>query len=166
MATNSRAAILSAIRGNLPQQRVEHPGIRTFQRPDGSLKTAFEEHLQQAGGAAHDVGSAAEAEAKLMALHPGAKVICSAVPEIVGTRRVETVCDPHELADVDVGVVRAQFGVAETGAVWLTEEDLIVDGLAFLSQHLVVLLDPNEIVADMHGLTHASVSIGQPTGAS
>jgi L-lactate dehydrogenase complex protein LldG len=150
MATNSRAAILSAIRGNLPQQRVEHPGIRTFQRPDGSLKTAFEEHLQQAGGAAHDVGSAAEAEAKLMALHPGAKVICSAVPEIVGTRRVETVCDPHELADVDVGVVRAQFGVAETGAVWLTEEDLIVDGLAFLSQHLIILLDPGQIVPDTH----------------
>jgi L-lactate dehydrogenase complex protein LldG len=48
-------------------------------------------------------------------------------------------------------VIRAQFGVAESGAVWLTEEDLIVTGLGFLSQHLVILLDPNEIVADMHG---------------
>src|ERR1700750_255004 len=142
MVTNSRAAILRAIRDNLPEQRVERPCIPIFQRPDGSLKTAFEQHLQQAGGAAHDLGSAAEAEAKLMALHPGAKVICSAVPEIVGTRRVKPVRDPHELADVDVGVVRAQFGVAESGAVWLTQEDLIVDGLAFLSQHLIILLDP------------------------
>ena len=85
-----------------------------------------------------------------MALYPGAMVICSAVPEIAGTRRVESVRDPHELADVDVGVVRAQFGVAESGAVWLTQEDLVVDGLGFLSQHLVVLLDPEQIVADMH----------------
>jgi hypothetical protein len=67
-----------------------------------------------------------------------------------GTRRVHTIHDPHELADVDVGVVRAQFGVAETGAVWLTQEDLMVDALGFLSQHLVVLLDPEQIVADMH----------------
>jgi L-lactate dehydrogenase complex protein LldG len=147
---NSRETILNAIRDNLPQQRVEHPGIPSFQWLGGPLKSAFEQHLQQAGGAAHDLGSAAEVEAKLVALHPGAKVICSAVPEIAGTRRVETVQDPHELADVDVGVVRAQFGVAESGAVWLTQEDLVVDGLAFLSQHLIVLLDPEQILTDMH----------------
>jgi L-lactate dehydrogenase complex protein LldG len=150
MVRNSREAILNAIRNNLPQQRVEHPGIPSFQRPGGPLKLEFEQHLQEAGGAAHDLGSVSEVEAKLMALHPGAKVICSAVPEIAGTRRVETVHDPHELADVDVGVVRAKFGVAESGALWLTQEDLVVNGLAFLSQHLIVLLDPEQILADMH----------------
>jgi len=149
-SNSSREAILSAIRSNLPKQRVEHPRIPAFQRPDRVLKAAFEERLQQAGGAAHDIGSSNEAEAKLVALHPGAKVVCSAVLEIAGTRRVETVHDPHELADVDVGVVRAQFGVAEGGAVWLTQEDLVVDALAFLSQHLIVLLDPGAIVPDMH----------------
>jgi L-lactate dehydrogenase complex protein LldG len=154
MSNTSRADILSAIRDNLPKQKVEHPRIPAFQQPAGPLKAAFEERLKEAGGAAHDLGSAAEAEAKLMGLHPGAKVVCSAVPEIAGTRRVETVHDPHELADVDVGVVRAQFGVAESGAVWLTQEDLIVDGLGFLSQHLVVLLDPEQIVADMHEAYH------------
>lgn len=150
MSNTSRADILSAIRDNLPKQNVEHPRIPAFQRPAGPRKAAFEQRLKEAGGAAHDLRSAAEAEAKLMGLHPGAKVVCSAVAEIAGTRRVETVKDPHELADVDVGVVRAQFGVAESGAVWLTQEDLIVDGLGFLSQHLVVLLDPEQIVADMH----------------
>ena len=154
MSNNSREDILSAIRNNLPKQKVEHPQIPAFQRPAEPLKAAFEEHLKEAGGAAHDLGSATEAEAKLMALHPGAKVACSAVPEIAGTRRVEVVRDPHELADVDVGVVRAQFGVAESGAVWLTQEDLVVDGLGFLSQHLVVLLDPEHIVADMHEAYH------------
>jgi len=147
---SSRESILSAIRNNLPKQQVEHPRIPVFQRPAGPLKPAFEQRLQEAGGAAHDVGSVAEAQAKLVALHPGAKVICSAVPEIAGTRRADKIQDPHGLADVDVGVVRAQFGVAESGAVWLTQEDLVVDALAFLSQHLVVLLDPGEIVPDMH----------------
>jgi L-lactate dehydrogenase complex protein LldG len=111
----------------------------------------FEQRLKEAGGAAHDVNNVAEVESKILLLHPDAKVICSAVPEIAGTRRVEEAGDPHELADVDVGVVRAQFGVAESGAVWITQEDLVVDALGFLSQHLIVLLDPNQIVPDMHG---------------
>ena len=151
--TRSRAAILNAIRYSnlfLSMQEVELPQIPVFQRADNPLKPEFEVHLQKAGGAAHDVGSAAEAEAILKALHPDATVICSAVPEITGTRRASEVNDPHELSDVDVGIVRAQFGVAESGAVWLTQEDLIVDALGFLSQHLIVLLDPNEIVPDMH----------------
>jgi L-lactate dehydrogenase complex protein LldG len=147
---SSREVILSAIRDNIPKQRVEHPGIPVFRSPARPLKAAFEQHLREAGGAAHNVLSPAEAQAKLMALHPGAKVVCSVVPEIAGTRRVEKVQDPHELADVDVGVVRAQFGVGETGAVWLTQEDLGIDALAFLCQHLVVLLDPEAIVPDMH----------------
>ena len=147
---SNRETILNAIRSNLPKVPVEHPGIRAFQHPDGALKAMFEQRLKGAGGAAHDVGSAAEAESKLVELHPDAKVICAAVPEIAGTRRVEKVCDPHDLADVDVGVVRAQFGVAESGAVWLTQEDLVVNALGFLSQHLVVLLDPKQIVPDMH----------------
>jgi L-lactate dehydrogenase complex protein LldG len=150
MSINSRETIFSAIRYNLPKQKIEHPQIPAFRSATGSLKAAFEENLKKAGGAAHDIGSAAEAEAKMMVLHPGANVVCSAVPEISGTRRAETVHDPHELADVDVGVVRAQFGVAESGAIWLTQEDLVVDSLGFLSQHLVVLLDPEQIVADMH----------------
>jgi len=110
----------------------------------------FEQRLKEAGGAAHDLGSVPEAESKIILLHPDATVICSVVPEIAGTRRAENVRDPHELADVDVGVVRAQFGVAESGAVWVTQEDLVVDAVGFLSQHLIVLLDPKQIVPDMH----------------
>ena len=150
----SRETIFGAIRANLPDMKVEHPGIPVFQRPTVNLKLLFEKHLHEAGGAAHEVASVEEAETKLMALHPTAKVICSAVPEIAGTRQIATVNDPHELADVDVGIVRARFGVAESGAVWLTQEDLVVDALGFLSQHLVVLLDPQHIVADTHEAYH------------
>ena len=153
-SNSNRETILKSIRSNLPKVGVERPGIRAFQPPAGALKAIFEQRLTQAGGVAHDVGSVAEAESKIILLHPDAKVICSAVPEIAGTRLVETVRDPHELADVDVGVVRAQFGVAESGAVWLTQEDLVVDALGFLSQHLIVLLDPKQIVPDMHAAYH------------
>jgi L-lactate dehydrogenase complex protein LldG len=148
--TLSREAILAAIRQNLPPQQVSRPQIPAFPGPDRPLRLLFEEHLTKAGATAHPVGSPAEATATLTALFPSAQVVCSAVPEIAGTRRIEEIHDPHELADVDVGVMRAQFGVAESGAVWVTQEDLVVDALAFLSQHLVVLLDPSDIVSQMH----------------
>ena len=149
-SSNSRETILRSIRANLPQAAVEHPGIPAFPPQPGALKTMFEQRLKEAGGAAHDAETVVDVESKMRFLHPEAKVICSAVPQIPGTRRLESVGDPHDLADVDIGVVRAQFGVAESGAVWITQEDLVIDALGFLSQHLIVLLDRNEIVPDMH----------------
>ncbi len=148
--TTRREMILGNVRKLMPGKKVAHPQIPEFRRTNSSLKRDFESRLLQAAGKSYDVSSPADAAAKLAELHPHARVICSAVPEISGTRSVHQVGDPHELADVDVGIVRAQFGIAENGAVWLTEADLVVNALGFLSQHLIILLDPNRIVADMH----------------
>ena len=67
------------------------------------------------GGRSFEVANAAAVRAKVVELFPAAKVICSAAPEVPGTRRVTNVRDPHELNDVDVGVVRSPLGVAEAG---------------------------------------------------
>jgi L-lactate dehydrogenase complex protein LldG len=149
-SSSSRERILSSIRLFQPEEKVDHPQIPAFPRPNSSLRSDFEQRLHEAGGASQFVSNPADVLSTLRALHPDAKVICSAVPEITGTRNVHEVRDPHELADVDVGVLRAQFGVAESGAIWITQEDLVVNALAFLSQHLVVFLDPEQIVLDMH----------------
>jgi L-lactate dehydrogenase complex protein LldG len=96
------------------------------------------------------VADAAAARAKVVELFPDAHVVCSAVPEVPGTRRIEEVHDPHDLNDVDVGVIRSSLGVAEAGAVWLTQTELVVNALGVLSQHLVVLLDPAAVVETLH----------------
>ncbi len=101
-------------------------------------------------------GTLAEAPASgslyqfLRARFPDAAVICSATPEVEGTRQIDAVLHPADLDDVDVGVVRAAFGVAETGSVWLSEREFGVNALGFLAQHLVVLLDPAAIVGNLH----------------
>jgi len=86
----------------------------------------------------------------LRALHPAAAVIVSATPEVAGTRALAVVRAPAELEDVDVGIVRARFGVCETGSVLLTEAELGMEALGFLAQHLVVLLDPGALLASVH----------------
>ena len=102
------------------------------------------------GGKVADPPADGDLGALVARLFPEAKVVCSAVSDVAGNRALAAVRSPADLHDVDVGVVRAVFGVAETGSVWLSERELGVNAIAFLSQHLVVLLDPAAIVADLH----------------
>jgi L-lactate dehydrogenase complex protein LldG len=50
---------------------------------------------------------------------------------------------------VDLGVVRAVLGVAETGSLLFTENELKINTLAYLAQHLLVLLDPASIASGL-----------------
>ena len=43
------------------------------------------------------------------------------------------------------------FGVAENGAIWVTEKQMGHRVLPFIAEHLVILLDRQSIVVDMHG---------------
>ncbi len=72
------------------------------------------------------------------------------MPEIAGNRDIARVGTPHDLADVDYAIVRASFGVAETGSVLLSDAELQVNAVAYLAQHLIVLLDPADIVINLH----------------
>ena len=81
---------------------------------------------------------------------PNAKVICSAVPECKGTLRPVELNHWSEASKIDVSIVRSPLGVAETGSVLLSDLELQVNTIAFLSHDLVVLLDPNQIVRNIH----------------
>jgi L-lactate dehydrogenase complex protein LldG len=151
-AMNPREAILTAVRSNLPQPPVSLPEIPGFGQSgiEGSTLAEFQRELQAIGGSSFEVGDAAAAQVKVKELFPNAKVICSAAPELPGTRPITDVHDPHELDDVDVGIVRSPLGVAEAGAIWITQRELVINALGVLSQHLIILLDPAAIVQTMH----------------
>jgi L-lactate dehydrogenase complex protein LldG len=81
---------------------------------------------------------------------PDAKVICSAVPECKGTIRPKELTHWSEASKIDVSIVRSPLGVAETGSVLLSDVELQINTIAFLSHDLIVLLDPNKIVQNIH----------------
>ena len=147
---SSRDAILAAVRANQPAPAPAIPAIPLFERMSRSLLEEFRQTLMSMGGKFAPALDAGGLDALVRSLFPDAAVICSATPEVRGTRTLDHSADPAALADVDVGVVRAAFGVAETGSVWLSEEELKVNALAYLAQHLVVLLDPTRIVGNLH----------------
>ena len=148
---SSRQQILGRIRSNLPHLERALPDVPLFDDPPPiSLLAAFKANLERMGGLVLEPGPAPDALAPVRAKIAGAKVICSTVPEIKGNRDIAEVHQPRDLADVDFAIVRASFAVAETGSILLSDADLQVNAVAYLAQHLIALLDPADIVINLH----------------
>ena len=152
---SSRNDILASLRA-AQRTPATLPDVPMFDAGLPPVLDRFIETLARMGGLWVDMPADGDMEALIRTRFPDAKVICSAVPEVAGTRRIEDVSDPHALNDVDVGIVRPQFAVAETGSIWLSETQYQVNALGYLSQHLVALLDPADIVGNLHHAYHRS----------
>jgi len=144
----NREAFLERVRAAQPAAQAL-PDVPLFDTPPGDLRERFVASLGVLGGRAVEAASA-EAVLALIEQRFGPRVeIASAVPEVKGTREISAGTAPMSLEDVDVGVVRARFGVAETGSVWFSEREYVVNALGYIVQHLIVLLDPSQIVAGL-----------------
>lgn len=141
----TRAAFVASIRAAQPAAR-PLPEVPIFGPPAGDRKLRFERALASMGGACIDAEDLAAVNDWLTGRFGGDAIVASATPEIKGTRPIDPSTSPQSLHDVDVGVVRARFGVAETGSLWFSDQEYVVNTIGYLVQHLVVLLDPVEIV--------------------
>jgi len=147
----SRDQIRASIRANLPRVERPLPVVPLFDdQPPASLIEAFKANLERMGGLFLEPPTSGDPLVPVRQKITGAKVVCSTVPEISGNRDIAKVKATQELADIDFAIVRACFAVAETGSVLLSESELQVNAVAYLAQHLIVLLDPADIVANLH----------------
>lgn len=156
--SSSRAEILARIRAanssqsaSMRERGVECPPrvpLFTNAQPGSQWSEKFSDNLVKMGGkilfSPH--GDPLREVRKLLM----GCTICSAVPEVEGTLELKDVHSPKDIAGVDYGIIRGAFGVAETGSVCLTEENLHVNALGYLPQHLIIFLDPEDIVYNLH----------------
>ena len=148
---SSRDDILASIRANRPHVARQLPHVPLFDdNPPTSLLSAFKDALHRMGGVFLDPPASGDILDPVRAKVENVKVVCSTVPEIAGNRDIAGVGASRDLADVDFAIVRASFAVAETGSVLLSDADLKVNAVAYLAQHLIVLLDPADIVVNLH----------------
>lgn len=155
MSSDSRAAIFAAIRANRPGIQPAMPEVPLFDtNAPADLVAAFSDMLQKMGGKLLEI-QGGDPIASLRAAVAGKGIIATCVPELHGDpalqiRQILPDMSAASLADVEIGVVRGAFGVAETGSICLTDSELIVNTSGFLPQHLIVLLDPKKIVPNLH----------------
>ncbi|SIT41219.1 conserved hypothetical protein [Paraburkholderia ribeironis] len=141
----TREAFLAKVRQAQPPGR-PRPEVPRFDSAGGDLRARFAAALQAMGGSCIEAACASDVSGLIRERFGAGASIASAIPELQGTRVLTADTEPASLQDVDVGVVRARFGVAETGSVWLSEREYVVNALGYIVQHLVVLLDPAQLL--------------------
>jgi L-lactate dehydrogenase complex protein LldG len=143
--TTTREAFIAKVRAAQPEGR-PRPEVPLFDTPPGERLARFSAALGAMGGTIVEAASLDDVRALVAERFGAGAAMASAVPGIEGNRALSADTLPSSLQDVEAGVVRARFGVAETGSVWFSESEYIVNSIGYLVQHLVVLLDPARIV--------------------
>lgn len=147
----SRERILSAVSRSQPAP-LPMPLVPSFGPGAPDLVEVFTSMAVAVGGRAFRVKGYRQVQEILgKEFGPGRRIV-SAVPELAGFADTAPLAEAerHQLADVDLAIVGAHFGVAENGAVWVTEERLGLRALPFICQHLAVLLPKDRVLPLMH----------------
>jgi len=142
----SRNTILDSVRANQPATQ-PMPTIPHFHssKPADLVATFCASIARMAGVVVTEA-----VHSFLRAKFPDAKVTCSAIPEYGGNLQPSSLNHWSEASRIDVCILRSPMGVAETGSVLLSDIELQVNTIAFLAHDLVVLLDPKQIVSNIH----------------
>ncbi len=144
--------MLAALRHNQPEHSVLPPLLYFPLAPAAELKEQFIRIATGIGSVVHTADTFEGAlELLQKTLQPGQKVL-STLPELSSDGFIYPGKDqdPHIYADLDVAVFKPLVAVAENSALWITEEQLIVRALPFITQHIYMLVDVSVLVGDMH----------------
>jgi L-lactate dehydrogenase complex protein LldG len=157
---NSRNNILKNVAKNKPDATLL-PDISLFEKNSKGSLSNFIACLKNIGGATYVVHDAAEIMKIITDKFDPEGRVFTEVPEIktLITHKFAAPQSGHELGDVEVGVIKAHFGVAENGAVWVTDDLLAFRALPFICQHLAVIINEKDILPTMHeAYLHPSLS--------
>ena len=153
---NSREKILQTVRRNQPAPTELPPLEDLAQRAAAGfsrdLAARFTEVLTGIGGQVVQVNDTADVVHYIRAHYTDPKHrVITTLPALAAVAEVDWHGQSaHRLADAELAVIEAHFGVVENGSVWLTEPQLLHRATPFIAQHLGVLLRAADLVPTMH----------------
>lgn len=120
-------------------------------RPPTDLLGTFRQRVESISGQVIAVQHLHEVAGYLKAVVDPSAMIVHNVPGLdYGTDVSTSVTKARDWALVDLAILRAEFGVAENGAVWLDDRTLPNRALPFICQHLVLVLSASSLVPTLH----------------
>lgn len=153
---NSRDKILNTVQSNQPAPRELPPLPEGTAVAPADLASAFITALEAIGGAAYIVSGFDRIATMLHEQFPSARRIVTGCPQLNAFAEAAEAAaaakglDPHTLENVELAVLPAHFGVAENGACWITEMQMVERVLPFIAQHLALVIPHGSIVPNMH----------------
>jgi L-lactate dehydrogenase complex protein LldG len=146
---SSREQILSALKKNQPPT-LAVPDIAVNPIAYDNPTEKFTTILQGIGATVINVTSLSEVTQYIQSTFPSPARIVSVMPELLlNTETSDFAQKPQTLENVALAVLRGQFGVAENGAVWITDEAMGDRALPFIAAHLALIISKSDIVNTM-----------------
>lgn len=149
---NNRQQILDALRAcPLPETDLPTEPIDELVFPDPVAQ--FCQTVEAVGGSVLRAASADQVDETLKQIETlrAATNVWSLVPAISSSGGDwDHVVDPHELEVLDFCIIPGVFGVAENGAVWITNQQIRHRAAIWIAQHVAIVLPADEIVHNMH----------------
>ena len=132
------------------QEQYDMPdmNIEAIKYPDTYVQ--FVEMTKTVGGKVVEASKADDLNAIIKEKYPEAKTFASNLPYItIAQKNPDTVAEAKDLDGTDVGIVEGKIGVAENGCVWIPQT-MKEKAVCFISEYIVIVLDKNNIVNNMH----------------
>ncbi|WP_278694589.1 lactate utilization protein C [Prevotella nigrescens] len=131
--------------------------VRQFDMPskpvDGivysDVTNQFVEMSKTVGAKVLEVKSSDDLNSVIRETYPNAKIFASSINGIEADLNPDTIASAADLNGTDVGIIQGELGVAENGCVWIPQT-MKERAVCFISEELVILLDKNNIVSNMH----------------
>ena len=131
--------------------------VRQFDMPskpvDGivysDVTNQFVEMSKTVGAKVLEVKSSDDLNSVIREAYPNAKIFASSINGIEADLNPDTIASATDLNGTDVGIIQGELGVAENGCVWIPQT-MKERAVCFISEELVILLDKNNIVSNMH----------------
>ena len=131
--------------------------VRQFDMPskpvDGivysDVTNQFVEMSKTVGAKVLEVKRSDDLNSVIREAYPNAKIFASSINGIEADLNPDTIASAADLNGTDVGIIQGELGVAENGCVWIPQT-MKERAVCFISEELVILLDKDNIVSNMH----------------
>jgi L-lactate dehydrogenase complex protein LldG len=134
--------------------------VPIFETPASDKTQLFTQILERGGSKVSRVEDISQIIDVVATYFPQQKRTLSTLSYLEDTEKI-TSLEPDFYEGTDLAIVEGIIGVAENGALWITEKELGgIRVLPFITQHLVMIISEKSLVGTMH---EAYKIIGSPT---
>lgn len=146
-----RSSILKSIKENKPTLiSLPEIDVNSFEEDINLLET-FKKNVESVGGSIKELGQIQDLDLEIKNRYPNAKRIFSQISEsVLGNVQISEQTKPQDLENLDLAILKGEFGVAENGAIWISDEQFSIRILPFITNDLVLILQKKDLCLHMH----------------
>ena len=146
---SSKDSILSKIRANRPNAW-PLPDVPIFETPASDKTQLFIQILERGGSKVSRVEDISRVSDVVATYFPQQKRTLTTLSYLNDIEKI-TSLEPEYYEGTELAIVQGLMGVAENGAIWITEKELGgIRVLPFITQHLVMVISEKTLVGTMH----------------